>query len=107
MRTLVLAPVTLVFFLFIANYSVANHGSAVAGEAGLVSGCLTAEGGLVKLSLGDAPDRPCTNRQVRLSFDVSGLTGTRQGRVAPALRAPPADTVRDGTALILKFSLPF
>ncbi|MCH8183874.1 MAG: hypothetical protein IID55_11880 [Proteobacteria bacterium] len=102
MRTLVLAPVSLVFFLLIANL-----GPAVAGEAALISGCLTNGGGLVKLSLGDAPNRPCNSRQVQLSFGIMGLNDASRER--PPLRRPgfPVDGIRDGAAVVLRLHFPF
>lgn len=102
MRTLVLVPVSLVFLLLIAS-----HRPAVAGEARLMSGCLTSEGSLVKLSLGDAPNRPCTNLQVRLSFGIIGLNDTSRGRLSLAHRDSPVDGVRDGATVVLRLHFPF
>lgn len=102
MRTLVLAPVSLVFFLLIAS-----HGPAVAGEARLMSGCLTSEGNLVKLSLGEAPDRPCSNLQVRLSFGLMGLKDTSPERFSLAHRDSLPEGGRDGAAVVLRLHFPF
>lgn len=102
MRTLVLAPVSLVFFLIVAS-----HGPVAAGETRLISGCLTNDGNVVKLSLGNAPDRPCNERQVRLSFGVSGLNNTSPERFSPAHPDSPAGGARDTNALILRLHFPF
>ena len=107
MRTLVLAPVSLVLFLLIAS-----HGPAAAGEARLLSGCLTREGSVVKLTLGDAPNRPCTKLQVRLSLDLSGLSDASPSRLSLENRAlenrdSPADGAGDDGAIILRLHFPF
>ncbi len=102
MRTLALVPVSLVFFLLIAS-----HGAAVAGEARLVSGCLTSEGSLVKLSLGEAPNRPCTKLQVRLSFGIFGLSDASPERFSLGPSGSPVDGVRDGAAVVLRLHFPF
>ncbi len=102
MRNLVLAPVSLVIFLLIAS-----HGPAVAGEARLISGCLTNSGGLVKLSLGDAPVRLCTSQQVRLSFGVSRLHDTNPARLSLGHPGFPVDGVRDGATVVLRLHFPF
>ncbi len=102
MRTLVLAPVSLVFFLLIAS-----HGPATSGEARLMSGCLTNSGNLVKLSLGDAPNRPCTNLQVRMSFGIFGLNDTSPERFSLGRPDSPVDRAGDNRAIILKLHFPF
>lgn len=102
MRTLLLAPVTLVFFLFIAS-----HGPAAAGEARLMSGCLTNSGNIVKLSLGEEPNRPCTNLQVRLSFGIVGLNDVSPERFSLEASDSPVEGVRDRAAVILKLHFPF
>ena len=107
MRTLVLAPVSLVLFLLIAS-----HGPAAAGEARLLSGCLTREGSVVKLTLGDAPNRPCANLQVRLSLDLSGLRDASPSRLSLKNRAlenrdSPVDRAGDDSAIVLRLHFPF
>ncbi len=101
MRTLVLAPVCLVLILF------ASHGPAAAGETRLISGCLTNDGNVVKLSLGNAPNRPCNERQVRLSFGVSGLNNTSPERFSLGNPNSPVRRVDDSGALILRLHFPF
>ena len=102
MRTRVLAPVLLVFSLLITS-----HGTAVAGGVELISGCLTNSGSLVKLSLGDAPIRPCTSQQVRLSFDVSALHETNLERLSPGRPDFPVNRARGDAAVVLRLKFPF
>ncbi len=77
MRTLVLVPVSLVFFLLIAG-----HAPAHAGGGGVVAGCVRGDGSVVKLALGETPNRPCNERQLRLSLGVDGLGGTGPERLS-------------------------
>ncbi len=100
MRRLVLAPVSLVLFLFIA-------GPAVAEEAGLIAGCLTSNGSLVKLAPGATPNRPCTNQQVRLSFGVSKLSNTNAERLSLGDTRFPVDGVGDRAAAVLRLHFSF
>lgn len=101
MRTLVLAPVCLVLILF------ASHGPVAAGETRLLSGCLTNDGNVVKLSLGGAPNRPCNERQVRLSFDVSGMNGPGSDRLSLGHPDTPVGRDREAGAVMLRLHFPF
>ena len=101
MRTLVVVGVSLVFLL------IAGHGPAVSGEAGLISGCLTNDGNVVRLSLGDVPNRPCSDRQVRMSFGLSGQSGANAERLPLDQRNLPNDRDRNAGAAILRLHFPF
>lgn len=72
-----------------------------------MSGCLTREGSVVKFSLGDAPNRQCTNQQVRLSFGILGLNDASADRFSLEHRDSPANRVRDARAVILRLHFPF
>ncbi len=103
MRTLVLVPVSLVFFLLIAG-----HAPAHAGGSGVVTGCVGGDGSVVKLALGEAPNRPCNERQLRLSLGIDGLGGTGPERFELDQPRDPAEQTRavDG-AIVLKLHFPF